>query len=104
MSFVGGGTDIPSFYRRFGGAVVSATINKYVYITVNEKFDNHFRVSYSKTEEVERAEQIEHPLVRECLRLVGITGGLEITSISDIPARGTGLGSSSAFTVGLLHC
>jgi D-glycero-alpha-D-manno-heptose-7-phosphate kinase len=103
MSFVGGGSDLPAFYRRFGGAVVSTAIDKYVHITVNPKFDHHIRVSYSKTEEVDRVARIKHPLVRESLRLAGIDGGVEITSIADIPSRGSGLGSSSSFTVGLLH-
>ena len=103
MSFVGGGSDVPEFYRKYGGAVVSTSIRKYVYITVNQKFDNHIRVSYSKTEEVASVDQIEHNLVREVMRELAITGGVEITSIADIPSRGTGLGSSSSFTVGLLH-
>jgi D-glycero-alpha-D-manno-heptose-7-phosphate kinase len=103
MSFVGGGSDLPAFYRRFGGAVVSTAINKYVYVTVNPKFDHRIRVSYSRTEEADKVSEIQHPLVREALRLLGLKGGLEITSIADIPSRGTGLGSSSSFTVGLLH-
>jgi D-glycero-alpha-D-manno-heptose-7-phosphate kinase len=103
MSFAGGGSDLPAFYRQFGGAVVSTAIDKYVYVTVNRKFDHWIRVSYSKTEEVEEVPQIEHKLVRESLRKLGIPGGVEITSVADIPSRGTGLGSSSSFTVGLLH-
>jgi D-glycero-alpha-D-manno-heptose-7-phosphate kinase len=103
MSFVGGGSDLPAYYRRHGGAVVSTAIDKYVYVTVNPKFDQRLRVSYSRTEEVAQVAKLRHPLVRESLRELGITGGLEITSIADIPSRGTGLGSSSAFTVGLLH-
>lgn len=102
MSFVGGGSDLPVFYRKFGGAVVSTAINKYVYITVNRKFDDRIRVSYSRTEEARSADKIKHPLVRESLKKLGMDGGIEITSIADIPAKGTGLGSSSAFTVGLL--
>lgn len=103
VSFVGGGTDLPAFYRRFGGAVVSTAIGAYVYVTVNRKFDDWIRVSYSKTEEVESAQQLEHKIVRAVLQKLEISGGVEITSIADIPSRGTGLGSSSAFTVGLLH-
>jgi D-glycero-alpha-D-manno-heptose-7-phosphate kinase len=103
MSFVGGGTDLPSFYRRFGGAVVSTAIDKYMYITVNRKFDSGVRASYAKTEEVEHGHQIQHPLIRSVLALLGIDGGVELASMADIPARGTGLGSSSSFTVGLLH-
>lgn len=102
ISFTGGGTDIQDYYQRNGGAVVSAGINKYIYITVNRKFDNHIRVSYSKTEMVGEVAELQHELVRECLKLVGISGGIEITSIADIPS-GTGLGSSSTFTVGLLN-
>ena len=103
MSFVGGGSDLPVFYRRYGGAVVSTAIDKFVYVTVNKKFDDRIRVSYSKTEEVSSVAKIKHPLVRESLRLLEIPGGVEITSVADIPARGSGLGSSSSYTVGLLH-
>lgn len=102
ISFVGGGTDLPDYYRVNGGAVVSAGINKYIYITVNPKFDNKIRVSYSNTEIVDEVQELHHELVRECLQMVGIHGGIEITSIADIPS-GTGLGSSSTFTVGLLN-
>ena len=103
MSFVGGGSDLPSFYRQHGGAVVSTAINKFVYLTLNEKFDHRIRVSYSRTEEADTVAEIQHPLVRESMTLLGCPGGLEITSIADIPSKGSGLGSSSAFTVGLLH-
>jgi len=103
MSFVGGGSDLPVFYRKYGRAVVSTAINQCVYITVNKKFDEKIRVSYSKTEEARSVEKIKHPLVREAMKLLKLEGGLEITSIADIPARGSGLGSSSTFTVGLLH-
>jgi len=103
MSFAGGGSDIPAYYQEFGGAVVSAAINKYVYVNVNQKFDEGIRVGYSKNEEVTRVEQIAHPLVRNALQYLAINGGVEITTIADIPSSGTGLGSSSTFTVGLLH-
>ncbi|MDH7504133.1 MAG: GHMP kinase, partial [Verrucomicrobiota bacterium] len=103
MSFVGGGSDLPAFYREQEGAVVSTAIDKYVYVTINPKFDQRIRVSYSRTEEVGSVDRVRHPLVRASLKEVGITGGVEITSIADIPSRGTGLGSSSSFTVGLLH-
>jgi D-glycero-alpha-D-manno-heptose-7-phosphate kinase len=103
MSFVGGGSDLPAFYRRYGGAVVSTAIDRFVYVTVNKKFDDRIRVSYSKTEEARSADRIKHPLVREGLKMLGIAGGVEITSIADIPSKGSGLGSSSSFTVGLLH-
>lgn len=102
MSFVGGGSDLPVFYRKYGGAVVSTAINKFVYITVNQKFDNRIRISYSRTEEPASVEKIRHPLVREALKLTGINGAIEIASMADIPARGSGLGSSSSYTVGLL--
>ncbi len=104
ITFVGGGTDLPGYYRNNGsGAVVSAAINKYIHIIVNKKFDNHIRVSYSKTEIVDSIDKVQHPTVREALRLLNIDGGIEIVSISDIPSGGTGLGSSSTFLVGLLN-
>jgi D-glycero-alpha-D-manno-heptose-7-phosphate kinase len=103
VSLFGGGSDLPAYYRRHGGAVLSTAIDQSVYVTVSRKFDDAVRVSYSRTEEVARAAEVEHPLVRESLALLGIEGGVEITSVADIPARGTGLGSSSAFTVGLLN-
>ncbi len=109
ISFAGGGSDFPAVYRRApglpspGGAVVATAIDKYMYITVNRKFDERIRASYSVTEMVDRVDDLKHELIREALRMTGITGGIEITSISDIPSRGTGLGSSSTYTVGLLH-
>ena len=103
MSFAGGGSDLPAFFRKHGGAVVSTAIDKFVYVGVNRKFDDAIRVSYSRTEEVASVAEIEHQLVREALRMLSISGGIEITSIADIPSRGTGMGSSSSFAVGLLH-
>ncbi|MDM0108309.1 GHMP kinase [Variovorax sp. J22R24] len=103
MSFVGGGSDLPSFYRQHGGAVLSTAIDKYIYISVNKKFDGGIRVAYSKTEEVDHIDRIEHRLVRTTMEMLGIPGGVEITSTADIPSHGTGLGSSSAFTVGLIN-
>jgi D-glycero-alpha-D-manno-heptose-7-phosphate kinase len=103
MSFVGGGSDLPGFYREEIGAVVSTAIDKYMYIAVNRKFDQKIRIAYSRTEEVETPQQIEHPLVRHALDVAGIDGGIEIASMADIPSRGTGLGSSSSYTVGLLN-
>jgi D-glycero-alpha-D-manno-heptose-7-phosphate kinase len=102
ISFSGGGSDLQSYYAQEPGAVISAAINKYVYITVKKRFGNTFRVSYSRTELVDTVEQIEHPIVRESLRSLGIREGLEIVSIADLPAQ-SGMGSSSSFTVGLLH-
>jgi D-glycero-alpha-D-manno-heptose-7-phosphate kinase len=103
MSFTGGGSDLPVFFRQQKGAVLSTSIDKYVYVTVNPKFDQGIRVAYSKNEEVHSVAEIEHELVRKCLEQTGIAGGVEITTVADIPSRGTGLGSSSAFTVGLLN-
>lgn len=103
ISFAGGGTDLPAFYHDEPGTVVSTAIDKYIYITVNPKFDRKIRASYSVTEIVDTVDDLHHELIREALRLVGIDGGIEITSISDIPSQGTGLGSSSTYTVGLLN-
>lgn len=103
ISFCGGGSDLPSFYQHQPGMVVSTTINKYMYITVNKKFDNLIRASYSITEFAKNPQQLKHELIRESLLMLGIDGGIEITSISDIPSKGTGLGSSSSYTVGLLN-
>ena len=104
ISFVGGGSDLPAFFcQQEAGAVVSTAINKYNYITVNPKFDDKIRASYSRTEIVNHVDELKHELIREALKIVRIDRGIEITSISDIPSRGTGLGSSSAYTVGLLN-
>lgn len=103
VSFVGGGSDIPAHYQKHGGAVISASISKYIFVTVNKKFDNNIRLSYSLTETVDTVSSIKHNLVRNILEKIKIDGGLEITSIADIPSQGSGLGSSSAFTIGLLH-
>jgi D-glycero-alpha-D-manno-heptose-7-phosphate kinase len=103
MSFVGGGSDLPVFYRRFGGAVVSTAIDKFVYLTINQKFDHKIRICYSRVEEPASVAKIKHPLVRESLKMLEISGGIEIMSNADIPAKGSGLGSSSSFTIGLLH-
>lgn len=104
ITFAGGGTDLPEYYIRHGpGSVVSAAIDKYIYVIVNKKFDHKIRISYSHTEIVDSVDQIRHPSVREALRLLNIDGGIEVVSISDIPSQGTGLGSSSTFLVGLLN-
>ncbi len=102
ISFVGGGSDLPAYYRRFGGAVVSTTINKYMYLVIHPFFNSKIRLKYSRVEDVDRVEDIQHPIVRECLTRQQIPRGMEIASFADVPA-GSGLGSSSAFTVGLLH-
>jgi D-glycero-alpha-D-manno-heptose-7-phosphate kinase len=103
VSFAGGGTDLRVFYSHGRGAVLSTSIDKYIYITVNPKFDHKIRASYSVTEMVDSVPELKHELIREALKLVGVEGGVEITSISDVPSRGTGLGSSSSYTVGLLN-
>ncbi len=101
-SFAGGGSDLKDFYSKNGyGAVVSAAIKKYMYIVIHPYFHDKIRIKYSKTEDVESIDAIKHPIVRECLKRVRIERGIEIASFADIPS-GTGLGSSSAFTIGLL--
>ncbi|MGW8256655.1 MAG: GHMP family kinase ATP-binding protein [Thermoguttaceae bacterium] len=103
ISFMGGGSDLPAFYEKEPGCVISTAINKYIYVTVNKKFDRHIRASYSITEIVERLGDLQHELIRESMRMTGLEEGIEITSISDIPSSGTGMGSSSSYTVGLLN-
>jgi D-glycero-alpha-D-manno-heptose-7-phosphate kinase len=102
ISFVGGGTDIPSFSDRFGGAVVSTSIDKWIHVIVRRRFEGNLRVGYSRTEIVDTVDQLEHELVREALRVTGLPRGLDILTLADVPSQGTGLGSSSAVTVGLL--
>jgi len=102
VSLCGGGSDLPAFYEKHGGCVISTTIKKYMYITSHPSFDNETTVlKYSKTEMVKDIKDIEHNIFRECLKKEGVKG-LEITSIADVP-QGTGLGSSSSFTVGLIN-
>lgn len=104
ISFVGGGSDLETFYSRHAGAVLSTSINKYMYISSHRFFfPGQVRVKYSETETVNSIEELKHPLLREAMRKAGVTRGIEISSIADIPS-GTGMGSSSSFTVGLLHC
>lgn len=103
ISFAGGGTDFKGYYEKEGGAVLSSAIDKYIYVVIKERFDQNIRVGYTKTEMVESVDEIEHELVRECMRMTGITGGVEIATMADIPSEGSGLGSSSTVTVGLLH-
>jgi D-glycero-alpha-D-manno-heptose-7-phosphate kinase len=93
---------MPSFTDHHVGAVISAAISKYVYIMVNPKFDGRIRVSYSRTENVQTADELQHDIVRAALKKFQLKG-VEIVSVSDIPGEGSGLGSSSSFTVGLLH-
>ena len=102
VSLGGGGTDLPSYYREFGGFLVAAAIDKYVYITKHRTFQPEIIIKYSKLERVQSVDQIEHPIIREALKLVGITDPhIELTSMADIPG-GTGLGSSGSFTTALL--
>lgn len=103
MSFVGGGSDLPAYYRQREGAVLSTAIDKYMYVTVNQKFDGDIRLSYSATEDVNHVDQLKHPIVRNALKLLDIEGGIEIASMADIPSKGSGLGSSSSYAVALLH-
>lgn len=102
MSFFGGGSDLPAYYEQHDGAVLSTSINKYMYINLHKKFNSGLRLAYSEVEEVNDAVDLRHPIVRHTLKYFGISGGLEISSIADIPAKGTGLGSSSSYTVGLI--
>jgi D-glycero-alpha-D-manno-heptose-7-phosphate kinase len=102
VSFAGGGSDMPDFYEAHGGAVVSTAIDKWIRVIVARRFEGDIRVAYSRTETVETADQVEHELVREALRVTGLPRGLDIVTLADVPSRGTGLGSSSAVTVGLL--
>ncbi|MGD0059192.1 MAG: GHMP kinase [Verrucomicrobiia bacterium] len=103
ISLAGGGTDFADFYEKNGGCVVSTAIDKYVYCIAKERFDDKIYVNWTKKEIVESIDQIEHELVREALRKVGVTKGIEISFLSDIPAEGSGLGSSSSVTVGVLN-
>ncbi len=102
LSLGGGGTDLPSYYESYGGYVVSAAIDKYVYITANRSFAPGYILKYSQQEEVATIDEVKHAIFREALRMHAMPDHLELTSVADVPA-GTGLGSSGAFTVGLLH-
>jgi D-glycero-alpha-D-manno-heptose-7-phosphate kinase len=103
IGLLGGGTDLPDYYREHGGRVLNCAIDKYVYVIVKQRFDEEIYVNYSKKEIVSRVEDLEHELVREAMWMTGVTNGVEITTLADIPSSGSGLGSSSAVTVGLLH-
>ena len=102
LSFAGGGTDLEAFYKHDFGAVFSVTLNHHIYVTVHRRFEDNFRVSYSKTEFSNTVSEIPHELVRESMLSASINQPLEVTTIADVPA-GTGLGSSSTLTVGLLN-
>jgi len=103
ISFAGGGTDFKDYYRKAGGSVLSTAIDKYIYVIIKERFDDKIRIGYSRTEMTDCVEDIEHELVREAMRKTGVERGVEISTMADIPSEGSGLGSSSSVTVGLLH-
>ena len=103
ISFAGGGTDLPAFYRTHGGRVVNAAIDKFVYVIITERYDDAIYIGYSRKEIVQHVDEIEHELVREAMRMTGVDNGVEITMLADIPATGSGLGSSSSLVVGLLN-
>lgn len=104
ISFAGGGSDLASFYERASyGAVVSTSINKYVYLAIHRFFEDRYMLKYSRSENVATIDEIQHPLIRECLKVTDAKDFLEITSFADIPSSGSGLGSSSAFCVGLIN-
>src|SRR5246127_5011969 len=103
IGLLGGGTDLPSYYLEHGGRVLNCAIDKYIYVIVKQRFDDEIYVNYSKKEIVSRVADIEHELVREAMAITGVTSGVEITTLADIPSSGSGLGSSSAGPVGLPH-
>ena len=102
FSLGGGGTDLPAYYQQYGGFVVSAAIDSYVYVTANRRFYPTLRLAYSETETVAEVAHIRHPIFREALRMTGVDSGIELTSVADLPSN-SGLGSSSSFTVALLN-
>jgi D-glycero-alpha-D-manno-heptose-7-phosphate kinase len=103
ISFFGGGTDFRAFFMQEGGCVLSSAIDKYIFVTIKQRFDSKLRIGYTQTEMVDEVNQIHHELIRESLRITGIDRGIEITTMGDIPSEGSGLGSSSTVTVGALH-
>jgi D-glycero-alpha-D-manno-heptose-7-phosphate kinase len=103
ISFFGGGTDFRGFYAQEEGCVLSTTIDKCIFVVVKRRFDSKIRVGYTRTELVDRVDEVEHELVREALRLTGVARQIEINTMGDIPSAGSGLGSSSTVTVGLLN-
>lgn len=103
VSLFGGGTDFREFYLKQGGVVLSLGIDKYVYVIVKERFDDKIYINYSKKEIVDFVDEIKHDLVREAMKKAGITSGVEVTTLADVPSEGSGLGSSSSITVGLLN-
>jgi D-glycero-alpha-D-manno-heptose-7-phosphate kinase len=103
ISFFGGGTDFPSYFCDEGGCVLTTAINKYIYVIIKKRFDKKLRIGYTQTEMVDSVDEIQHELIREALRIAGIREGVEIMTLGDVPAAGSGLGSSSTVTVGALH-
>jgi D-glycero-alpha-D-manno-heptose-7-phosphate kinase len=103
VSLLGGGTDFPDHFRVHGGAILSLAINKYIYVVVNERYHDDIVMNYSQKERVHEVGELKHDLARECLKKVGIYKAVEITTLADIPTEGSGLGSSSAVTVGILN-
>jgi len=103
IGLLGGGTDLPDYYRLHGGRVLNCALDKYVYVIVKQRFDDDIYVNYSRKEIVSGVDDLEHELVREAMKMTGVRNGVEITTLADIPSAGSGLGSSSAVTVGLLH-
>ena len=103
ISLAGGGTDLPGYYREHGGYVVSTAIDKYIYVIVKARYDDKIYVDYSRKEIVDSVDEIQHELVREAARMSGMTNGFEVAMMADIPSEGSGLGSSSSLTVGLLN-
>lgn len=103
VSLFGGGTDFAGFYEQHGGCVLSSAIDKYIFVTIKKRFDEKIRIGYTRTEMVDDVQEVQHELIREALTTAGITTGVEITTMGDIPSEGSGLGSSSTVTVGALH-
>jgi len=103
ISLAGGGTDLPAYYKLSPGAVVSSAIDKFLYVILNQRFDEKIYISYSRKEIVDSVDEIQHELVREAMRTAGVSKGVEIAIMADIPSEGSGLGSSSSLTVGLLN-
>src|SRR5689334_15134640 len=103
ISLAGGGTDLQNYYKENSGFVVSTAIDKYLYVMVKERFDDLIYVDYSSKEIVHNIDEIQHDLVREAAKITGVAKGFEVMMLADIPSEGSGLGSSSSLTVGLLH-
>lgn len=103
VSFFGGGTDFPSYFMEEGGCVLTTAIDKFIFVTIKERFDQKLRVGYTKTEMVDSLSELQHELIREAFKKAGIESGVEITTMGDIPSEGSGLGSSATVTVGALH-